>query len=116
MDELTNKKYKISISEDIYLKAIKVQKDLKLRGANVKIDELFSDLLMKADEAYWKAQQDRHTPEDYLFDLAKEHPEVRAYLIKYAKRAFDKVERGENLDSGMRRGRKPKTNHSEQSF
>lgn len=92
------KQSKIIVCDEALDQALRTLQELKKRGATVRLDDLFSDVLLKIEPSYWDEQLQKHTPDDYLLELAKQNPETRKYLMKQARRALDAASRGENLN------------------
>jgi len=97
---------KISVPEGVMEAAVSAHKELKKRGANIKIDDLFSDLFEGLKDSYWEKQIEKLTPDDYLIELVKQNSDARARLLSEAKRLMDAINRGTPIVK-KRRGRKP---------
>jgi hypothetical protein len=100
---------RIRLGDVVSVKAQETLKTLKERGSDVKLEDLFEELLNNADEGYWDRQVERFTPDDYLLDLARRNPEARKYLILQAKRVMASLESGNGVPLEPKRpGRKPR--------
>ena len=86
---------RIALPEIIAEKVQKTLLRLKERGADVKADELLSNLFVKFDEKYLNDQLEALTPASYYLELAKDHPQLLAKLIQQAKLGIAQLERGE---------------------
>lgn len=95
---------KVIVHETVFEKAQAVFKTLKDRKASIKFEDLFHDAFSAMDDDYWKQQIDRHTPDEYLLEIAKENPETKKFLIQQARRALEMLNRGEPI---LKERRKP---------
>ena len=100
------KSFKIQVPESVMESAINTHKELKKRGASVKIDDLFMDLFASIDSDYWDQQIEKITPDDYLIELVKQNSDARASLLREAKRLMDAINKGVPI-AQKKRGRKP---------
>lgn len=94
---------RVSLPEDVASKANETLQTLKDRGADVKLEELFHDLLERVDDRYWKRQIERLTPDTFIFEQAKSDPELLQALIKKAKRGLEKKNRTVSDSSSKKR-------------
>ncbi len=96
-EEMKNKKkaepkgqlFRVALPEHIGAKAQEAIAALKERGADLKLEDLLKELIDKADERYFDRQVEKLTPDTFIFEQAKNHPEILASLIKKAKRAIE---------------------------
>lgn len=99
---------KISVPESVMESAIVAHKELKKRGANIKLEDLFLDLFDGVKDSYWDKQIEKLTPDDYLIELVKQNSDARARLLSEAKRLMEAINKGTPIVK-KRRGRKPAT-------
>ena len=86
---------RVALPEPIAEKVQKILQQLKERGADVKADDLLSNLFVKLDEKYLNEQLEAWTPAFYYLELAKAHPQLFSRLIQQAKQGVLQLERGE---------------------
>ena len=103
---------RVSIPDVLAVKAQEVLLLLKGKGADIKVDDLFQDLFAKVDDRYWERQEEKLTPDIYIFEQAKRDPALMAALIKKAKKGLEKSQRGEQ----QRKTRKKENTSSEASL
>jgi hypothetical protein len=89
---------RIALPESVNARVQETLKILRARGAELRIEELFSEMFSALPEQYWENQIERLTPPTYFLEKAKENPEVLSFLLKQAKKAFEQLERGEPLE------------------
>jgi cell division protein YceG involved in septum cleavage len=63
-------------------------KELKKRGAEIRPEELFSELFDGLSKEYFDEQVERLTPETYFLDLAKSNPELLSEIVATIKKSF----------------------------
>jgi hypothetical protein len=95
MTQIEKRGVKISIPDEINDRAGQAFRELKKRGAQVRMEDLFADLLLKADEKYFDAQVEKHTPDEYLINLAIQNPEAKRLLIEQARKALEAINKGD---------------------
>jgi hypothetical protein len=96
---------RIKVSGAISVKAKEVVAELKRRGAQVTLDELFGEYIEAIPARYFDDQLQKRTPEPYYLEAASKVPELRDMLIRFAKKGLMKsaVQDG---TGGPRRGRR----------
>ena len=93
------------------LKAREVVAELKARGAQVSVEELLAEYMDSIPASYFQTQVLRRTPEDYYLEAASKVPELRAMLIRKAKKGLLQAST-QDLGSQSGRRSRPKAKSS----
>ncbi len=102
---------KIALPEEVLNQAQATHKELKERGANIKLDDLLSEAMLAITDEYWDRQLDRFTPDEYLLMTVVQNPEARRLMVEKAKKVLDLLKRGEPIQKvGKKRGPKTQNN------
>ena len=100
----------MKLSEEVVTQANATLKELRLRGADIRLEDLFEECFKSLKSDYWERQLDRFTPDEHLLTLATENPEAKQFLIQQARRALEMVKKGEPLIKDRKKpGPKAKT-------
>jgi hypothetical protein len=97
MDTIEKKKRPTSlrVPEQMSLWVENALRELKARGAEVSIEELFAPALARINEQYFVKRVEELTPDHHLLEIAKSHPEVLRVLSLHAKKLLEAASRGE---------------------
>ena len=107
------KPIKIEIPSPLIQLSLDAMTELKKRGADIKPEDLFATVFRTLDIDYFNDQVEKLTPETYLFEEAKNDPEIMAILSLTAKRLMEAKRVGKPFPS--KRGRKPSSEKLEQA-
>lgn len=105
---------KVTLPESVAVSLQATLKELRIRGADIRPEDLLEDAFKALNEHYWDRQIDRLTPDEYLLTLAAHHPEAKLYLIQQARRALDLMKKGEPIVKSRKKpGPKPKSTETQ---
>ena len=62
----------MKLSEEVVAQANATLKELRSRGADVRLEDLFEECFKNLKSDYWERQLDRFTPDEFLLTLASE--------------------------------------------